>query len=225
MSFVFTPIFSDPFQRANENPLNPATWANPLPSEPLQIVSDQCCAVSTSAFVGIQTPITILPKNQYAKFRFTVGDHDASNFSFAGMFLRTDNVQAGLIPNNGYSVFIIPNGGTNRLSIEAYVNGSQTPVFNGAIVLPAFPFDAAAGLIDNTLYVFINGAESTSFDVSAFAASITSTNTALLISFDNTPTDTSVTNFEAGSLSQGSSGGSSSWVQSQREFINKRGIR
>lgn len=209
-SFTFTPVFTDSFNRANENPLNATNWAAPVPADPLQIIGDKCCAVSASAFLGIQTPIATLPSDQYTKYHFAAGDNDPSGFSYVGIYLRNDTVAAGLTPTNGFSVICIPNGGANVLAVDAYVSGVQTKIFSGAITLPAIPFDFAAGAIGNTLYVFVNGVESSSYDISTYSGSITAKNSALLISYDSTPTDTSVTNFEAGSLSQSAGGGSTS---------------
>ena len=95
MSLIYTPIATDTFQRANENPLNPANWftIGGLPTtDQLAIVSDLCVSTVTQQGDGTATYIgAVTPNDQYCSIQLV-------NLTFSGtvsLYLRGASASLG----------------------------------------------------------------------------------------------------------------------------------
>lgn len=89
----FTQLASDNFQRANEDPLNPAVWTpadnvgGPLSN--LQIISDRCTGTGSGPFEGSEFYTgVVFPQNQYISLTIGSMEVPSENISEFVMFLR-----------------------------------------------------------------------------------------------------------------------------------------
>lgn len=95
MSFVFTPVFTDTFLRANESPLNPTNWhsVSGLPTnDQLQVLNNKCATTVTVQDDGQATVIAALPNDQYCECKIT-------NFTATGSVVIYVRAGVDLAPN------------------------------------------------------------------------------------------------------------------------------
>lgn len=185
---VKTPIFSDSFNRANENPLNPLTWnENPQsPPDHCIIQSDVCYAVNNADLEGVQFPIATYPRDQY--FEYDVVALPTGNNGGPGGVFRIN------LPSSTTFLFVELNGAAGFL-LEGELANLIVPV-----TIPAVPFHMFCGVISNTHYFSINSGPLITTDISTLTAS-TSLALGLFLSPFAINTDTGVQNFVSGALS------------------------
>ena len=191
MGFVFTQTASDNFQRANEEPLNPANWTiNSVSGGDLAIVSHLCVAevaltTGTEYYTGVS-----FPENQYAKC--TIDQFQSGNSVIELWIL------AALDESKGYELVLTANGdGTSSLELVSTPGGHTA---TGAPFIVAMGDTMAIGFIGSTVYAFYNGVQVLSL---AADGSSTSGDPGLTIVFSSTQSDTSISLFSAGSISSG----------------------
>ena len=188
MGFVFTQTASDNFQRANEEPLNPANWTNnTFGGGDLAIVSHFCVAHNavgggTEFYSGVA-----FPENQFAK---TIINQFQSGSSVIEIFILS-----ALDSSRLYALALVALGdGTAELVLES-APGASVATKTGLIVKTGDVM--ALGLAGSTVYAFYNDVVVLSF---AADGSSTSGDPGLAISWSAAQTDTSVSLFSAGNI-------------------------
>jgi len=115
---VFTTLFSDSFQRANENPLNPTNWGtfgSSFGFTNLQILNNECELHSVNGNSG-NICQAAFPNDQWAEIKI---NHLGSSNSNAFVYVRTDSGQT-----SGYRLEIDgPADGTASATIQVIVVG------------------------------------------------------------------------------------------------------
>jgi len=123
MAFTYTTLAADTFQRANENPVNPAVWSDDSADSiaACQIVSDELEPTAAES-IAVYTGIT-WPANQWAQYQV-----DACQFSDDDDYASTLLVMSrGAGKDNGY-VFEVdgPLGPNCNVAIFSEINGTVT---------------------------------------------------------------------------------------------------
>ena len=188
MGFVFTQTASDNFQRADEEPLNPANWTNNTAGEgDLAIVSHLCVAQNAAGggaefYTGVS-----FPENQFVKIIINGFQSGSSEIELL--------ILSALDESRAYALALVALGdGTAELALES-VPGASIATKTGIVVQTGDVM--ALGLAGSTVYAFYNGVVVLSF---AADGSSTSGDPGLAISWSAAQTDTSVSLFSAGSI-------------------------
>jgi hypothetical protein len=187
---VYNTIFSDSFQRANENPLNPTNWTTLTGYHDLQIVSNQCIPTFNSIVNGALCT-TSLPNDQWAEFKISTLP---SNQGSTGAFVRTN-----LAGTAGYLLSVTGPAGVASATITLQSLGA------GGMVLGNFA-NANVNIGDvfrlvaqgSTISVLQNGSQVIVTTDSTFASG-----SAGLRVGQGSSNQAGVTNFNCGSVSNG----------------------
>jgi hypothetical protein len=200
---VFTTIFEDTFDRANENPLNPTNWISNLGvgSNDLQIINDQ--AVAQFA-IGSQVAwyAASLPNDQFAQV--TV---EARNFVIDGdgalLYVRGT-------PGEPYSAYVLsattgPNTNNGHISVANVLVGSATDssLSGGLAGTGVVTNSGGGGVTDMGLINFKAGSVGNGYSISGNAGVAGATVSWTGTSSGSTTADGSG-NFTTGSLANGS---------------------
>ena len=154
MIFKFNQLAADPFNRANENPLNPTLWTIATTWKALQIVSDTVEA--TVSYPGGSVELYTannFPNNQYAQVQIV----QCINGNEFDIILRSD-----LAGENCYDFEFIDNeNGTANVGFgvasESSIPESEIYLWEN-LALPYSQNDVFGfGVIGYTLYAFQNG--------------------------------------------------------------------
>jgi hypothetical protein len=186
MAFVFTPLFTDNFQRPNEEPLNPANWSVPGAAD-LAVVSHLCVGqVSTGG--GVETyKGSVIPPDQYT----------AATLNQFGLTSELDVfIRANAATTTGYRATLLANGdgtGSVQLDDAATQLPLAGPVLIGTISLGDVLETWAVG---TSIFVSYNGAQVLSTTNVLYASG----RPALRMLFTAVQTDTSVSLFVTGSV-------------------------
>ena len=150
-NFVFTTLFSDTFHRADEQPLNPATWNEFGPPDNVScaIVSDECVGNSQIVHSDNYPKLASYPNDQWSSFQVdSMNLRDNSTFVLAEATLRNN-----LSDFNGTAAGIQAIGSTN-VRIYTYTN------LQGGTVHKDVAFVAGAVLkgvvLGTTAYIYYN---------------------------------------------------------------------
>lgn len=147
MTLAFTTLATDNFNRANENPLDPAKWTILFPAFPLQIVSNVCETVDPAFGAALYVGAS-LPGNQWAEIQFPTF----------------------VVPNCVAQLNIRSNAAaTNALALQptsAVAQGTRVlSIINNVVtVLGTFPIAVSGDIyriaaIENSWYLFKNGSQ------------------------------------------------------------------
>jgi len=187
---VYNTIFSDSFQRANENPLNPTNWTTLSGGfNDLQILNNECEPSGGSSAVGAAFCTASFPSDQWAEFKI---NHLTSSNNGAGLFVRTT-------PNFNstyYLKVIGPTNGTASARIQLRVAVTLVLDLTNQIVNVGDIFRLAAQ--GNVITVFQNGVSIGSITDSSFSSGRAGVRLDQDLSGQN-----GVVNFNAGSVSNG----------------------
>jgi hypothetical protein len=108
MSLTLTPLQSDNFQRANQNPLV-SPWEPDLHGDsPLQVVSDTCEGAGTNGNAMIFSYTGGLPNDQYASV--TLAEAPTVNSGFGCIVRLTDNASNPYGQSTGYRFAAVMSG-------------------------------------------------------------------------------------------------------------------
>ena len=189
----FVELGSDNFTRANQNPLSQGgNWAlmqtldppsSPEPTPPLQVFSNVCEATNpgeTNAMIYLGVT---LPGDQYVKF--TLGAFTGG--SSVKIFARN----TGANWNYGYKLFINPSAGQMQLS-----SGARGALNVSASITCATGDIYMLACVGSTLTCYQNGNVILTANDSTYVGGFG----ALEVDCADTPTDTTVTYFEVGTL-------------------------
>ena len=190
MSLVLTPLASDNFTRANENPLANPPWSLDIHGDTgLQVIGNVCEAIATSLFCSELYTGTAVPADQYSQF--TLATTLTSGSVLCGV-RTTDNGQSTTnMP--GYTLFVSSAGFwqiSDRAGSGTLATGSLTASAGDTFVLAA---------IGTTLYAFQNGVQLGSVTNASYASGVP----VLIINFPNPVSATQISNFTCGSASTG----------------------
>lgn len=202
MPLIYTTLVSDTFDRANENPLNPAVWSKD-PSgvnSPLQIVSDNAVNTSVSQGIGVYVGIA-WPNNQWAQVQVNVCNGNATDTE-ASVLLVMHRKNEG----NGFAFEVDgPLGDSCGITVfsESDANGIIEYTAEDLLV-PLFAGDLIRMELFNGLvsaFIIHNGVSTQILAPTLGDATLASGNVAINM-FDNTElTDAAVSNFQGGSIS------------------------
>ena len=188
MGFVFTQTASDNFQRANEEPLNPANWTNNTAGAGDLAIVSHLCVAHNAVGGGLEFYSGVaFPENQFAK---TIINQFQSGSSVIELLILS-----ALDESRAYALALVALGdGTAELALES-VPGASIATKTGIVVQTGDVM--ALGLAGSTVYAFYNGVVVLSF---AADGSSTSGDPGLAINWSAAQTDTSVSLFSAGSI-------------------------
>ena len=131
MPLFFTQLAQDNFQRADENPLNPAVWTPASnvggPGSNLQIIGDACTGTGSGSYLGSEFYTGVaFPQNQYIKLTVGALDVPSSNVGIFAIFLRAS------LPNGLNSWAFAGENGSNATQTIFSINNSSGG--SGAVV-------------------------------------------------------------------------------------------
>src|ERR1700722_4923408 len=143
MAYVYTPLFTDTFHRADEEPLNPADWTNNADGfDDLAVVSDLCVDAENS-FGGWEFANQTLPNDQYAEATIESFDQVSGDVQ---VYLRLD------IPIANAYEFVDVSGGTVSLENSDGDTLASPPVPGGTVNPGDVIHIEAIGQTVNVLY-------------------------------------------------------------------------
>jgi hypothetical protein len=206
MALFFNTLFADTFQRANENPLNPANWAavgSPPSFPPLQVQNNQCTPISSANFaIGAEQFTASLPNDQWAEFKIS----SIGALGNAQAYIRTDTHLS-----TGYLLAVQPRTDShgNVIELQAVVGSILLLDLEHQSINLGDVFKVAA--LGNTIAVYQNGALLGSVSDSSTASG------SISVSLQNNGgVITGITNFRCGSVS----GGPTKGTVIQGQFVN-----
>lgn len=155
---TYNPLFSDNFQRANENPLNPVTWTNII-GNPLAVNNNLCVVGTSGSAIGKESPIIAgsWPARQYLKCTI------ASFIESAGPVTTEVRLYTTETPSNAFAGYwggVILFGGPPTVSLNlTYPDFSGVNLGTAVLDNPPVPGDTMRLEIDciaNTQKLFYN---------------------------------------------------------------------
>lgn len=154
MSFTFTPIFSDNFHRANEQPLKPTTtWVN-AESNSLAVVNNLCVGNSNSITGEEVYKATRLPNDQYCAI--TINNFDLGSTVYPRIRSTVSDVQF-------YAAVLNANGdGSAQLELNVRVSPGGVPVpLASDITIPVVNQGDVLliGALGTFIFVYYNGVQ------------------------------------------------------------------
>jgi hypothetical protein len=189
MSITLTPLASDNFQRANENPLAHPPWnRDSFGDAGLKIASDICEATTTTVICAELYTGQTLPSNQFASFTLASTPHTGSSASAQVGIRMTDNGSSfDSLP--GYVLKVFSTSGPGGWALfsggTSILTGSQNAAANDIWTVAA---------ISTTLYVLQNSTQVGTTTDSTYSSGI-----AALASFaSNTIPDVQYSGFACG---------------------------
>jgi hypothetical protein len=189
---TFTQLAADPFDRADENPINPAVWSlqNSANQSQCQLLGNECVSTSDVQACGdIYTGIT-WPDDQYAELRVDAlsGVEDST-----GIFVRSD-VDA----QTGYFAFIQgPPGPSYEVDLFRVVAGNSQLLTSFIVALAlgdVLRIEAQGSLISVKVNEVLLG--------SATDSTTSSGSPAFFVSTFGAVTDVAISHFAAGSITE-----------------------
>src|SRR5208283_2074090 len=190
---MFIQLISDNFQRANENPLNPAAWSKliPYPPEyvaPLQIINQQCVStVVSDTVVGVEQYSGIQwPNNQWAEIQI------GALADVVNVWMRTDVIDQ----TTGYSLEINGISGYYHFDLLDCVTSTLIWSHDFLGLIPTTGDRVRLAFFGTTWTVYLNGTI-----LQTGTNTSTASGTVLLMIIPNTSvTDTSVMEFLGGEI-------------------------
>lgn len=194
MAYTLTPLATDTFHRANEEPLNPANWTvNTGGSGDLAVVSNACLGqTSTGGGLEFYTAVSA-PANQYASL--TVGTFLANsgvNNSELALIIRSSTLDF----TSGYILTLTGNGDGTSDIVLSIQGGSSIGTVTGITVNVGDVMTAVA--VGSTIAVLYNNVSVISVADTTFVSGI---NVGLLNFLGVVQADTSATLFVVGGAS------------------------
>src|SRR5579864_2542229 len=145
---IYTPIFIDTFQRANESPLNPANWTadSEFPTDTLQIVSHQCEAVNATDLFGAEQYTGLsLPNDQYVEITVGLfGGAQSALFALGRSAGTYDDSYLARVTSGGSLVLLKSIGGS-----ETTLGTATGPAIQAGDVLRLEMFGSTISLLYN----------------------------------------------------------------------------
>jgi len=193
MALVYTEIARDPFQRPNENPLNPAKWSATFGPEggPLAVNSDLCISPSILNGGGELWTGDAIPPNQYSEctIRDIIGETDIA-------------VRSNLDTNTATLYYLAVQGFDNFWQLVVVVDGVYEPLREGTLT-PVAGDKMRIEAFGSTITAVYNGQVLATVEDSQ----VTSGSPGVYIYPENTPTDTSISLYTAGVITEAVPGG------------------
>ena len=205
MSYIFTALAVDTFNRANENPLNPTNWTIPAGNtiaHAIEIVSDEAIPATTSGgwegWIGSDT----WSPNQYASVQIDTLATD--NQSTVSLLLRTTAGASGIANGTQYTFNAFgvtsPSSGivfTVTLTPPGVIAIGALNLGTSGVVSLVPGAKMVAGISGNYYFLMYNNV----ILISGINNTIPKgTGTVQLYLFDPTPANVQVSNFSAGIL-------------------------
>jgi hypothetical protein len=183
--FTYTPIFSDNFQRPNEEPLNPANWIAEAVGD-LAVVSHLCVGDDTfgggsELYIG-----SVLPNDQFSALTI-------NQFGLASTLIA--RIRGAHGTSSGYAAALTANGdGSAALQLDIFAGASLA----GPVIIPSVASGDVLeiGAIGTLIFVNYNGVQV----LSAVDSTYVSGRPGAYMLFTATQTDTSISLFVTGSV-------------------------
>ena len=190
MAYTLTQLASDNFNRANEEPLSPAHWTTIPANTDLAIISHKCVSGAANNGEEIYTGVSF-PNDQY--FSITISSIvsiPVVAYNFFGQ------VRSSLGLTAGYQFTLVANGdGSASLNLSDEPNEDNYLTY--LVPSPKVGDVITIGTIGTTIFAEYNGVEVLSFTDAQYASG----ELGFGLFYDQTQTDTSVSLFAAGSVS------------------------
>jgi hypothetical protein len=193
MTFVLTPVFTDTFHRANENPLNAANYA-PAPGDTfsLQVVGNVCEGNALAQFNSQNYIGSVIGNDQYVTI--TVGAFATGFSSEFDILIRSDSEQL-----SSYDLSVVDNDdGTAAIALASYINGGPGPILysDGGAALPTPGETFTVGMVGSKIFFERNGVLLFQGTDTTYASGFT----AFSVAPENDVSDVTITKFETGSV-------------------------
>ena len=206
MSYVYTPLFTDTFHRADETPLNPATWINNVSGyDPLSVVSN-LCVDETFVFGGWEFAAVVLPNDQYAEITINSLVTAGSNLQ---LYLRS-----AVSPLNSY-YYYLDLASTGVLNLYESTNSGFTTNLLGTATVVIVP---GAVLHLEAVGTNIVGKYNGTTVISVVDSSIPGGYSGIFLDPFSSVSDVSISKFVTGSVTQGGGGGGGGGSSAEQEF-------
>jgi hypothetical protein len=187
MTYIFTPLATDNFHRA-DGALG-ANWSQDDFGSPLPAVLSDMAVDEIGGSVGYYTGASPAPNDQYAAI--TVGHFDPTGVTWdeAGVYIRTS-----LSYSSYFSAYIAPSGDNTTCLVRVDITGAE--VWNGNIGVVNSGDVLLVAAIGTTLIVNYNGV--TVFTIVNTTA--TAGDFGMVLVSNEAPTNIQITKFECGSV-------------------------
>ena len=220
MHFNYTTLFADSFHRADENPVNPLWWTANNNEQPCQILSDELvCNVAADKESTARNIVITWPANQWCELQIDVL-HGGASYPNSGVVLvgRAFN-------STGYAFAIGGPLGQNPptdsyFQLYSLINGSLGTLFDSE----SYTFNVGDKIrvecFEDQISFLVNDTKLGTYADSSIASGAPD----IALYYDVGVTDTQVSNFRGGSITQSSGIFVDQWgSQGERIFLDTTG--